>query len=208
MKPRLSNRHETGMTLFEVGVIVSVLLIVVAVLLPNLRRPRTSTATTRLNCVNHLKQIGLAYRIWEGDNGDFFPMGVSVTNGGSMEMVSTGNMVQSFLVVSNELSTPKILCCPADRDRERASVFGGLANSNVSYFVGVDATNGLNPEMILSGDCNFELGGVPVKAGLLFLWTNDPVAWAATRHVHTGNLGLADGSVQQSTSSAMRNYLA
>ena len=31
----------------------------------------------RINCVNNLKQDGLAFRIWEGDNGDKYPMAVS-----------------------------------------------------------------------------------------------------------------------------------
>src|SRR5215469_7451650 len=104
MKPRLSTRHETAMTLFEVGVIIAVLLVLVAVLLPISRRPWFSSAHTRarsINCINNLKQVGLAYRIWEGDNGDMAPMGVSITNGGSMEMVASGNVVQTFLVMSN-----------------------------------------------------------------------------------------------------------
>ena len=206
MKPRLSTRHETAMTLFEVGVVVAVLLIVVAVLLPNLRRPRRSSPATRINCINNLKQIGLAYRIWEGDNGDTFPMGVSVTNGGSMEMVVTGNVVQSFLVMSNELSTPIILHCPADTDRGRATRFGGLVNSNVSYFVGVDTTNDMNPLMLLSGDCNFEIRSVPVNPGLLSVSTHDPVAWAANRHVRSGNLGLADGSVMTVASPTLHGF--
>ena len=31
----------------------------------------------RINCVNNLKQVGLAFRIWEGDNNDKYPMAVS-----------------------------------------------------------------------------------------------------------------------------------
>ena len=156
--------------------------------------------------MNNLKQVDVAYRIWAGDNGDIYPMGISVTNGGSMEIVQTGNVVQTFLVMSNELSTPKALYCPADMDRSWAASFSGISNSNISYLVGVETTNELNPQMILSSDCNFEIGARPVKSGLLLLWTNDPVAWAAPRHIHSGCLGLNDGSVQGSTSSAMENY--
>ncbi|HEX4349181.1 MAG TPA: type II secretion system protein, partial [Verrucomicrobiae bacterium] len=79
MKPRLSTRHETAMTLFEVGVVVAVLLILVAVLLPGIAKNKKRSS--RVGCVNNLKQAGLAYRIWEGDNGDIYPMRVSVTNG-------------------------------------------------------------------------------------------------------------------------------
>jgi prepilin-type processing-associated H-X9-DG protein len=70
-----------------------------------------------------------------------------------------------------------------------------LNNQNVSYFVGLDAS-AENPRTILSGDDNFEIGGVPVKSGLLEISSNMPIAWSAARHKFGGNIGLADGSVQ------------
>ena len=199
MKPRLSQNRTAAMTLFEVGVVVAVVMILAAVLLPRLAIP--NGRMLKINCINNLKQVGLAYRIWEGDNGDNYPMGVSVTNYGSMEMAATGNVVQTFQVMSNELSTPKILICPVDLYRSAANNFGCLANSNISYFVGVDVTNdAANPQMILSGDCNFEISGVPVKPGLRSFWTNDPVVWTTNRHgTIIGNIGMADGSVQSAT---------
>jgi prepilin-type processing-associated H-X9-DG protein len=205
MKPRLSTKRNAAMTLFEVGVVIAVVLILAMVVLPALLQTRRGS--NRVGCVNFLKQIAIAYRVWEGDNSDIYPMGISVTNGGSMELVATGNVVQTFLVMSNELSWPKILICPEDKARKPAMNFGGLANSNISYFVGVDVTNDLNPQMIISGDCNFEIGGVPVKSGLRSFWTNDPVTWSAARHVGRGNIGLADGSVQSTISATLQNYL-
>jgi hypothetical protein len=205
MNPRFSNQRNSGMTLFEVGVVIAMVMILVVVLFPEWAK--SHRRASRINCVNNLKQIGLAYRIWEGDNGDIYPMGVSITNGGSMEMVATGNVVQSFLVMSNELSTPKLLACPQDTSRMWAASFGGLSNSNISYFVGVDVTNDMNPQMIISGDGNFEIVGVTVKPGLREFGTNDPVVWSATRHVKSGSLGLADGSVQSTiSSSSLHDY--
>ena len=46
-----------------------------------------------------------------------------------------------------------------------------------------------------------------LRPGLVSLWTNDPVAWSATRHNKSGNIGLADGSVQSTTSGSLRTYL-
>ena len=108
MKLRLSKNRSAGLTLFEVGVVIAIVLILVVLILPRLARARTAS---HINCINNLKQVGLACRIWEGDNGDLYPMAVSVTSGGSREMVTTGNVVQTFQVMSNELSTPKILVC-------------------------------------------------------------------------------------------------
>src|ERR1035438_7513034 len=139
MKPRLSRQHETAMTLFEVGVVIAIVLLLAALFLPRMLQPRRTY--TGINCVNNLKQVGLAYRIWEGDNGDIYPMGISITNGGSMEMVQTGNVIQTFQVMSNELSTTRILLCPEDSSRavpasttgSWVTDFSGLANSNISY---------------------------------------------------------------------------
>jgi prepilin-type processing-associated H-X9-DG protein len=203
MKPRLSDQRETAMTLFEVGVVVAIVMILAALLL-SIARPRRPH--TGIFCVNNLKQIGLAYRIWEGDNGDIYPMGISVTNGGSMGLVQKGNAVATFQVMSNELSTPLILLCPEDVNRVLATNFASLSNSNVSYFVGVDVTNDVNPQLILSGDCNFEIGGKPAKSGLLSIWTNDPVTWSRARHGKSGYLLFADGSVQSVPTPSLRGY--
>jgi hypothetical protein len=52
----------------------------------------------RIQCVNNLKQIGLAMRIWAGDHNDEYPT--------------------SLVVMSNELSIAKILICPSDKARQ------------------------------------------------------------------------------------------
>jgi competence protein ComGC len=194
MKPRLSSRPEAGLTLLEVGVIVAIVAILAVVLLPSLQNARQKA--WKISCVSNLKMNGLAYTVWEQYHGQVYPMGVSITNGGSMEMVATGNVVQTFMVMSNELSTPEVLWCPADAAHVCASTFGGLSNSNLSYFVDADLTNENSPQAILSGDSHFEIGGKPVSAGLLSLSTNDSVAWSGARHGHSGSLAMADGSVQ------------
>jgi hypothetical protein len=204
MKPRLSNQRTTALTMVEVLVVIVVLAVFAAVLLPTLaHRERLR----RIPCVSNLKQIGLSYLIWAGDNGDKYPMRVSVTNGGTMELVATGNVAAVFEVMSNELYTPKLLICPEDTHRVWATNFSaGFDNSHISYFVGVDADQ-TSSQMLLSGDDNFAIGGVPVKSGLLLLATNTPVSWTAARHVRQGNIGLADGSVQQVITDGLQKVL-
>lgn len=160
----------------------------------------------RISCVNNLKEVGLAYQIWEGDNGNLYPMNVSVANGGAMELARSGDAAIIFQVMSNELSTPKILLCPADEDHSLATNFlVGFSAKNISYFANPDASQ-TNTQSLLSGDDNFEIGGVPVESGLLQISTNTPIAWSAARHVHAGNVALTDGSVQQLTTSGLRRY--
>jgi prepilin-type processing-associated H-X9-DG protein len=54
--------------------------------------------------------------------------------------------------------------------------------------------------MILDGDDNLLVDGKPVQPGILNLRTGTTIAWTKDRHHGVGNIGMADGSVQQVTS--------
>jgi competence protein ComGC len=218
MKPRFSNQQTTALTRVEMMVVIATLAVLFVLLLPAL--VPVHNGRQRIYCINDLKQIGIAFRLWEGDHADKYPMQVSVTNGGVMELIATGNVAACFQVMSNELYTPRILLCPKDTRRVLASNWSTLSNSNISYFVGLDVTNETNPQMFLSGDDSFTIGGVPEKSGLLELSTNTSIAWSSGRHIaynvhfwtparykFAGNIGLADGSVQQLTTDGLRQAL-
>ena len=192
------------MTLIEVLVVIVVLGVLAVVFLPVFDGGQVKAP--RINCINNLHQIGLAYKTWEGDHGDKYPMQVSATNGGAMELVAAGkNAWLAYLVMSNELSTPKVLICPADTERfPSATGFSTELVGKISYFVGLDASDAY-PQMLLSGDDNFSISGVPVKSGLLQLSTNAPISWTAARHHFAGNIGLADGSAQQLSNASLTN---
>ena len=195
------------MTLFEVGVVIATVVLLAAILLPaSFRLRQAHPLALKIFCTNNLKQIGLAFRIWGTDHDDIYPTGVSVAKGGSMEMVVTGNVLQTFVAMSNELSTPRILQCPACINGMPVTDFSLLSSSNLSYFVGVDVTNDTSPTALQSGDCNFEIGGKAAKSGLLCLSTNDPLAWHPPRHGTDGNLLLGDGSVQNVTSHSLSAF--
>jgi len=206
MKLRVSIRRNRAMTLLEAVVVTFLLSMLAIVLLPALISS-PHHGGQYVNCVNNLKQVGLAFRIWEGDNNDKYPMAVSVTNGGAMEAAAQGNPMTLFQVMSNELNTPLILVCPQDKHRQAAANFNStLTSANVSYFINVDASE-VCPQEIMSGDDNLEIGGVPIKPGLQKIWTNTPVAWSSGRHKFCGNIGLADGSVQSENNSTLRYWL-
>ena len=207
------------MTLFEVLLVIVILAVLFAILLPAIIP--ASGRRQGINCVNNLKEISLGYRIWEGDNGNLYPMNVSVTNGGAMEWAAAGDVAAVFQVMSNELSTPKILICPQDVMHAPATNFAtGFSAKNISYFAGLDATNDSNPQMLLLGDNNFSVDGVPAKSGLLRVSTNSTVAWLPGRHPFyqphfwesapknfSGNVAMSDGSVQQFSSDDFQNAL-
>lgn len=209
MSPRCSNANDRALTLFELIVVCAIITVLAAFFLPVLASAKRKSA--RIHCVNDLKQIGLANLIWAGDNNDLLPMQVSVTNGGAMEPAFLGNATAIFQVMSNELSTPKILVCPNDSRHRFATNFATLSGTNISYFAGLDSGTNYPQNCILSGDANLILNGSPVQSGLLTLASNAVVKWSASRtdyHSDYGNLGFNDGSVQQFKLPGFANALA
>lgn len=180
--------------------------LLVCVLLPALPRYKVNAQHTQ--CISNLRQMGTAFRLWSSDQSPRYPMALSVTNGGSLEYVLTGQLNRHFQIMSNELSTPKLLTCPADT-RRTASNFASLQNSNISYFVDLDADES-NPRLFMAGDRNWQTNGVAIPACLCNLTTNDLVWWTKEIHGHSGNVTLADGAAQEYSSeqlqSALTNY--
>jgi hypothetical protein len=198
MKARKRTNWNQAFTLFEAVILIAVLLLL-AFLLPGFMLSHQMAA--RISCVNELKQVGLAYRVWSGDNGDKYPMAVSTNQGGSMERAMAGDVVLTFQVMSNELSTPKILVCPNDAHRKSATNFTNITKANISYFVGVDAVE-TNATMFLGGDRNLTTDK-GLSSGLLNITTNQAVRWTSEIHKNAGNILTADGSVQQLSSSGL-----
>jgi prepilin-type processing-associated H-X9-DG protein len=205
MKLRRKNQENRAFTMIEVlVVIVGVAAILFWLSLPS--GPRAGAKAIQINCVNNLKQTGLAFRVWEGDNNGHFPMKGIANRLGVMELPNPTNVFRYFQVMSNELNNPLVLICPTDR-RKPAKDLASLKNENLSYFVGLDADEA-SPAMPLAGDRNLVVDGVSVGAGLLTLGPTNQVGWSATMHKKAGNVLMADGSVQQVTSLALQSLIA
>lgn len=92
-----------------------------------------------INCINNLKQVGTAFRLWAGDNGERYPFSVSTNAGGTFEFCARGpdgfdtNAWRHFQVLSNELGTPKTLKCPPGKSRSWALDFATFQAGNLSY---------------------------------------------------------------------------
>ena len=196
-----------GLTLVELVIVMAVIAVLTIIFLSQTDR-NVKARALRIQCLNNLKQTGLAYRIWEGDHSNSYPQAVFETNGGSMEFTTGPNAFRHFQVMSNELSTPKTLFCPAETDvtRSVATNFQNFNNSNISFFVGIQAAE-TNPMMILAGDHNIT-NGMAIQNGLLGLTTKSPAGWTAEVHNKVGNIALADGSVQQMTIAGLRACIA
>ncbi len=228
-------------TLIELLVVMAIIAILAAMLLPV--TARSNGRSLRVQCVNNQKQIGVAFRVWESDNGDKYPMAITSLQGGASEYVShtTGGVgagpinntaapgiAAVFQVMSNELSTPKVVICPADTSHTTvATNFGtygvaagdftslGAATCRISYFITGDATE-VDSQLTLVGDCNLVSapggGGSSTPALTRFLvqyalggtFNSTTVAWTIATHNKVGNVALADGSVSEASIGGVR----
>ena len=103
-------------------------------------------------------------------------------------------------MISNELSTPKVLVCPSDERSaqtnfsmqvgDASTVQGQYFNNwEVSYFLGIDASEN-NPQMILAGDRNI-YGQGPGQAALPLAVPNNGYGALQNSAVALGNTFLA-----------------
>jgi len=155
---------------------------------------------------------------------------------------TVGWMYQVFGVMSNELSTPKVLICGSDeRNTHTNWAFGPgttaiisvantdngyFCNNKISYFLGVDANDNF-PQMFLAGDRNI-YGTSPGLTALPATFPNNGYGntscssyaegtnfnanvvtpcWTDKMHQKNGNVLICDGSVQQWSSSKLRDCL-
>lgn len=111
-----------------------------------------------------------------------------------MELLANGDVFSQFRVLSNELTIPKFLYCPADKKKTEAKSFAsGMSDNNVSYFLNLDAVE-KNPTSLLAGDRNLT-NSAPVGRRLIPITKDATVGWTKEIHFEQGNLLFGDGHV-------------
>lgn len=177
--------------------IIAGLALLVMVALPPLLMARTKR--TRIGCVNNLKIIGLAFRIGTFGAQSFVPPWRAETDlGGTIQHATNpAALWRHFAAISNEISQPKHLICPSDRERRCATSWSEFTNNHfVSYALGFTASENA-PNTILGADRNLRLDGAVLTNAILSFPSNAVVTFDQRLHNEAGNLLMGDGGVQQ-----------
>jgi prepilin-type processing-associated H-X9-DG protein len=127
-----------------------------------------------------------------------------------MKMVqwnNPGEVYKHFQILSNYLLGTDNICCPSEHfPRWPADSFLTVNNTNVSYFININAGAREHETTILSGDRNIK-GGINATQGGMLFKSDSSAFWDNNLHSRNGNILLTDGSVTNINNSALRRTL-
>ena len=177
MKPTAILGIKQAFTLIEVLVVLAIAGVLFVLLLPT-GGTGTRQPAQQLQCMSNLKQIGIGFMLYSGDNSNQPPWQVSTPAGHTA--------ADCFLKLTSSYLPPKNFVCPSDSARQAATTnHSGFSNTNLSYFASLQSSftpTSNSITLVLAGDRHLALNNQPVKTGLLNVTNATELSWTKELH--------------------------
>lgn len=117
---RQARRH-AGWTIIELMVVISIISILAALLLPALARARERARRTV--CAENLRQMGLAFKMFAGEHGGYYPPGSAndywgdptISANPDAQLIRNNFIFHSWAIYPDYLSSLDVMACPASQ---------------------------------------------------------------------------------------------